>query len=95
MRGGADSSAGGPVYAHAHTRGITKWRQTFTRGYLEQAFRRCCVKGKLLHGEENQPYLQRADWKLKQKGVKSERRLKTESEVAPTVRSCMSVEADM
>ena len=92
MHGGPGGS--GPVFAHEHTRGVTKWRQTFTRGYLEQAFRRVCVKGKLLHGEENQPFLQRADWGLKQKGVKSERQ-RSERDVAPTVRSCMALEAEM
>ena len=40
------------------------------------------MKRKSLHGEANPPYLQRADLKLKAKGVKSERRVKPEREVA-------------
>ena len=88
------SSSTGPTFAHIHKRGDRRWHQTFTRGYLEQAFRRCCVKELLLHGELNEPYLQRSDWKLKDKGVKSER-VKSEKVVPPSVRSCMSVEADM
>ena len=77
-----------------HKRGNSVWQQTFTRGYVEQAFRRCCVKEKLLHGEENQQYLQRADWKLKQKGVKSEK-VKIERPLPPTVRSLVEAEMDL
>ena len=93
VRGGS-SGGGGPVFAHEHTRGVKKWRQTFARGHLEQAFRRVCVKGKLLHGEEDRPYLQRADWNMKQKGVKSEHK-RTDRELPPTVRECMAREAEM
>ena len=60
-----------PNTSTAHQHGDRRWQQTFTRGYLEQVFRRVCVKEKLLHGEANKPYLQRADWKLKKKGVKT------------------------
>ena len=38
-----------------------RWQQTFKRGYIEQAFTRACVRESLQHGEENAPYLQRAD----------------------------------
>ena len=92
IRGG--TSGEGPAFTHAHKRGIKKWRQTFSRGYIEQAFRRCCVKEKLLHGKANEPFLQRTDWKLKAKGVKSESK-STERVVPPTVRSCLAVEVDM
>mmetsp|Transcript_13807 Transcript_13807/g.29920 ORF Transcript_13807/g.29920 Transcript_13807/m.29920 type:complete len:207 (+) Transcript_13807:1497-2117(+) len=65
---GDSSSSVGPAYAHEHKRGDKLWRQTFRRGYIEQAFRRCCVRESLLHGEENVPFLQRSDYQLKQKG---------------------------
>jgi len=35
--------------------------QTFKAGYIEQAFRRACVREDMRHGEENMPFLQRAD----------------------------------
>ena len=92
VRGG--SHGAGPAFTHAHSRGIKKWSQTFTRGYVEQAFRRCCVKEKLLHGEANKPYLQRADWKLKDKGIKKERE-KTDRVIPPSVRSRVAAEVDM
>ena len=38
-----------------------RWRQTFNRGFIEQAFRRACVRESLAHGPENEPFLQRAD----------------------------------
>ena len=37
------------------------WKQSFTKGYMQQAFTRMCVSEALKHGEENAPYLQRAD----------------------------------
>ena len=74
-------------------RGEKKWNQVFTRGYIEQAFRKCCVRESLLHGEANAPFLQRADWKLKQKGVKTEKSEKAR-EVPPSVRSRMAAEVD-
>ena len=77
------------MFAHEHKRGIKKWRQTFGRGYIEQAFRRVCVSESLLHGEEDQPFLQRADWKLKDKGVKKEAKV-NDRPVPPTVRSLVA-----
>eukprot|EP00966_Prymnesium_polylepis_P080492 1864991-Prymnesium_polylepis.1 len=38
-----------------------RWKQTFKRGYIEQAFTRACVRESLQHGEENRPYRQRVD----------------------------------
>ena len=38
-----------------------RWKNTFTVGYLEQAFTRACVRESLQHGKENEPYQQRAD----------------------------------
>ena len=51
------------------------------------------MKEKLLHGKANEPFLQRKDWKLKDKGVKSESKSK-EREIPPTVRSCLAAEVD-
>ena len=76
-----------------HRRGISKWKQSLSRGYIEQAFRRVCVKEALLHGQANQPFLQRRDWKLREKGVKSESK-STEREIPPTVRSSLAAEVD-
>ena len=55
---------------HSHTRRnhAAGWAQTFKRGYVEQAFRRVCVHAELLHGEENERYLQRSDVRLLHKG---------------------------
>ena len=36
----------------------------YTRGYIEQAFRRVVVRAGLIHGEANAPFLQRRDAKL-------------------------------
>eukprot|EP00966_Prymnesium_polylepis_P290306 6706191-Prymnesium_polylepis.1 len=36
----------------------------FTRGYVEQAFRRMVVRASLIHGPEIGPFLQRRDAKL-------------------------------
>ena len=36
----------------------------YTRGYIEQAFRRVVVRAGLIHGEANAPFLQRQDAKL-------------------------------
>ena len=47
-----------------HHRGDKLWQQTFTRGYVEQCFRRTCVRELLLVSEENAPYLQAADSRL-------------------------------
>jgi hypothetical protein len=65
----------------------------FTRGYIEQAFRRCCAREALLHGEENEPYLSRSDWSLKEKALKAEQKV-SERPVPPTIRSLMCTECD-
>ena len=56
-----------------HTRkdgdgGIITWEQHFKKGYIQQAFSRAVVTERLGHGRENEPYLQRADWKRLQSG---------------------------
>lgn len=37
------------------------WKTTFTRGYIECAFSRACVRESLQHGKENEAFAQRAD----------------------------------
>jgi hypothetical protein len=44
-----------------HVGGGELWRQTFTRGYIQQAFERVCVRAELRLGPENVPYAQHAD----------------------------------
>ena len=39
-----------------------QWLQTFRIGFIEQAFKRSCVRESLQHGEENVPYMQRIDY---------------------------------
>ena len=87
------STSHGPRFAHAHKRGEKTWHQTFTRGYIQQAFRRCCVRESLLHGEANEPFLQRQDWKLKTRGVKAESK-STEKSVPQSVRELVAKELE-
>ena len=56
------------IHSHRSANGAKLWVQTFKRGYIEQTFRRVCVRAELLHGEGNTPYLQRADHRLLTKG---------------------------
>jgi hypothetical protein len=55
---------------HLHTSadGKKSWYSSFSRGYIEQAFRRVCVRSSLIHGSANSPYLQRKDHALLAKG---------------------------
>ena len=81
------------IISYSHERGEKSWTQTFSRGYIEQAFRRCCAREALLHGEENEPYLMRSEWRLKEKALKLERK-DSERPVPPTVRSLMCTECE-
>ena len=47
--------------AVAHVSSRRRWKQTFNKGYIEQAFARTCVREAIRHGEENAPFLQRVD----------------------------------
>ena len=40
---------------------IKRWTQTFTKGFIQQAFKRVGVREALRHGAENAPFLQRED----------------------------------
>ena len=44
-----------------HSRGNKQWQQVFTKNYITQSFERVAVRETLIHGEANQPYLQRED----------------------------------
>ena len=53
------------------------WRQAYTKGYVEQAFTRVTVGEQIRHGEENEAYLLREDWRLREqglRGIKKERK---------------------
>jgi len=55
-------------HGHRSADGNKLWTQTFTRGYIEQTFRRLAVRAELIHGEANERFLQRKDHTLKDKG---------------------------
>ena len=62
------------------------WSQTFLRGYIEQAFRRVCVRADLLHGLDNLPFLQRSDHRLTRTGKAEKSRVeKLEKTSKPTM----------
>ena len=67
------------VHGHRSANGRKLWQQTFRRGYIEQTFRRVCVRAELLHGEDNQPYLQRKDLRLLKKGKTTADKAKDQS----------------
>ena len=46
------------VYAGSSAR---KWKQVFTKGYIQQAFERVTVRETIRHGADNAPFLQRVD----------------------------------
>jgi len=43
------------------TQADRRWQQTFKVGFVEQAFKRLCVRESLQHGEANAAFLQRGD----------------------------------
>ena len=55
-------------HGHETADGQKLWQQTFKRGYIEQTFRRMAVRSELMHGKANQPFFQRSDYALKEKG---------------------------
>lgn len=75
---------------HQHHEGNKLWQQTFKRGYIEQTFRRICVRADLIHGEANKPYIQRADHRLLSKG-KVSKDAKASAERAYSVQDAVSV----
>ena len=77
--------------SYSHKRGDKLWSSTFSRGYVEQAFRRVCVRAELQHGKENLPYLQRADFRLVETGKVAGP--KAERDAAPEIRIADAVDA--
>ena len=74
--------ASSTVTHHEGKRGC-KWKQTFTVGYVQQAFERACVRESLQHGEENAAYMQRVDARRKAAGKASTTRKAYAREVLP------------
>ena len=66
----------------------------FTRGWVEQAFRRMVVRSDLLHGAENEPFMQRQDARLLGLGRTSAARPKVEGP-AHSIRVKIEQEADL
>ena len=78
-----------------HTRsggGAKTWRQTFTKGYIEQAFTRQCVSEALKHGPDNASYIQRKDARMIGKGRSSVKPESCKPLVRPSVRELMASE---
>ena len=44
-------------------RGKADWKQTFKVGFIEQTFKRLCVRESLHHGEDNLRYMDRRDFR--------------------------------
>ena len=67
------------------------WKQSFNKGYVEQAFTRSVVSEVLLHGPENAPYMQRRDGCRKCVGRSSVKvETKGDRPLPPTVLACVS-----
>ena len=63
------------------------WKQSFRRGYIEQAFRRVTVRESLQHGVDNAPYLQRTDARRKSMGkANTYKKLKEDEPDSQTMR---------
>jgi hypothetical protein len=71
---------------HTSKASKNKWKQIFAKGYIEQAFGRACVSESLKHGEDNRPYLQAKDARMKSSG-KANVYKKYSEETAPATRS--------
>ena len=48
-------SSGAAIAVPHHVGGEERWRQTFTRGFIQQAFERVCVRAELRLGPLNAP----------------------------------------
>ena len=77
-----------------------RWKQSFTVGYIQQAFTRACVRESLRHGEANAPYMQRADRVLVSKGkgsvaVSSKLKSQADGESPVPIRSIYSACAEI
>ena len=65
------------------TAATRRWKQTFSVGYIQQAFTRATVREALRHGKENEPYLLRIDAVRANTGVAGARKKWNDSPVAP------------
>ena len=70
-----------------------RWKQTFTKGYIQQAFTRTCVREAIRHGVENAPYLQRVDARRAATGLAAvgKRKRDDAAEERPSVRGAAEV----
>ena len=74
---------------HSARNSKKEWSATFTRGYIEQAFRRVNVRAELLHGPENAAYRQRSDIRLLEKGRVAAPKAEREKPEALKIRDAM------
>ena len=63
---------------HVEQKSARRWKQTFTVGYIQQAFTRTCVRESLRHGEANAPWLLREDYARTSTGVASRSKMPME-----------------
>ena len=77
------------VHHHRSQDGKRLWRQTLRKGYIQTAFERVSVRAKLVLGEENKRYLQRADYRMLEKGKIAPGKFKAVDDVAPPTVSAM------
>ena len=70
------------------------WKQTFTKGYMQQAFTRMCVSEALKHGEENAPFLQRKDILRANTGLGQVKHERDVCKVRPGLRARMSEDVE-
>ena len=66
-----------------HKKGDKMWAQNFTKGFVQQAFARACVRESLQHGPENAVFAQRADARRVAKGKASGPRKAYQGEKLP------------
>jgi hypothetical protein len=77
----------------SHTNQGCWWKQTFTKGYVEQAFSRICVSEQLRHGEENAPFLQRVDVQRRLTGKGGKPKLTYVQRVWHSIKEAVRVES--
>ena len=66
------------------TAATRKWKQSFSVGYITQAFTRATVREALRHGKENEPYLLRVDAVRANTGLAGvQKKFHTDSPVVP------------
>ena len=70
---------------------LASWRQCFSVGYIEQAFKRLVVEQEIRHGEQNERYLQREDHLLRTQGLTGVKKEHAEkrSSMTPSIRKAL------